>query len=151
MGRAKENLGGTVPESNDLVSVALERDGEGAAEAEISDLKNTLVLVKEKVLRLEIAVEDTVAVAVSHALAELEEEALDEGRREGPGIGALAVGIDELLEIGVEILENKVKDGLGEGVGGGFLGLGDLVDVFDGEEADDVDGLGEKLKERHLA
>lgn len=66
---AKENLRRSIPQSNNLMRVALERDREGTPEAQISDLENTLLLIEEKVLGLEIAMEDTVAVAVRHALA----------------------------------------------------------------------------------
>jgi len=148
---AEENLRRSIPQSDNLMRVALERDGEGAAEAQISDLENPLLLVEEKVLGLEIAVEDTVAVAVRYALAELEEKTLNKLGREGPNIRALAVGIYELLEVSIEVLEDEVEDGLGEGGGGGLLGFGDLIDMFDGEESHDVDGLGEKLQKRDLS
>lgn len=90
------------------MSVAFERNGEGPPEAKISDLENPLVLIEQQILRLEIAVEDAVAVAVRHPLAELVEEALDQVGREWPRVGALAVGIDEFLEVCVEILEDEV-------------------------------------------
>jgi len=148
---AEENLRRSIPQSNNLMRVALERDGEGAAEAQISDLENPLLLVQKQVLGLEIAVEDAVAVAVRDALAELEEKALNKLGSKGPSIRALAVGVYELLEVSVEVLEYEVEDGLGEGVGGGLVGFGNLVHVFDGEEAHDVDGLGEKLQKRDLS
>lgn len=71
MNRAKENLRGSVPESNNLMSVALERDAQGVTEAEINDLKNTLVLVKENVMRLNISVKDIMDMAVNNTLSVL--------------------------------------------------------------------------------
>lgn len=143
MSGAKENLGSPVPESNNLVSITLERNGEGAAKSQISDLEDAFVLVKQEILRLEVPMKNTVAMAVSNPLAELVKEALDERRRKGPRIGALAVGIDKLLEIGVEILEDEVEVGLGTAI---LVG----VDVLDAEEADDVEGLREHLEEGDL-
>lgn len=67
--RAEKHLGRPVPESNDLVSVGLERNGEGTSEAEISNLEDALLFVEEQVLGLEIPMKDTMAVTVSNALA----------------------------------------------------------------------------------
>lgn len=122
------------------MSVALERNSKGPAEAEISYLENALVLINEKVLRLQIAVEDAVAVAVGDALAKLVEKTLDESGGHGPRVRGLAVGIDELLEIGVEILEDEVEKRLVV-----------LLEVLDAEKANDVEGLGEEVEEGDLA
>lgn len=65
---------------------------------------------------------------------------LDDVGGEGARVGALAVGVDELLEVGVEELEDEVEDGLA--VLGGLL---------DGEEADDVERLGEQPEDGDLA
>ena len=65
---------------------------------------------------------------------------LDEVRGERPGVGPPAVDVEVLLEVGVEELEDEVEDGLA--VLGGLL---------DGEEADDVDGVGEEVEEGDLA
>jgi hypothetical protein len=62
-------------------------------------------------------VKHTVAVTVSNSLAELEEEALDEGRGERSRVGTFAVRIDEFLEIRIEKLENQVEIGFGVVVG----------------------------------
>lgn len=119
VGGSQQDLRCSVPEGDNLMSVALERDSEGSSKSKISNLENPFLLVKEKVLGLEVTVENTMAVAVCNTLAELEEEALDEGRREGPGVGALAVGINELLEVSVKVLEDKVQQGLGGSRGWG--------------------------------
>lgn len=71
---------------------------------------------------------------MSNALAELIEKALNEGLREGPRVRTLAMGIDEFLEIGIQILENQVKDRLRLAIG-----VVSLVGVFDAEEANDVE------------
>ena len=65
---------------------------------------------------------------------------LDLVRGERPGVGPPAVDVEVLLEVGVEELEDEVEDGLA--VLGGLL---------DGEEADDVDGVGEEVEEGDLA
>lgn len=141
MSRTEEDFRRAIPESNNLVRVALKRYGEGAAEAEIGDLENPSFLVEQKVLRLEIAVEDAVGVAVGHPFKKLVQKALNQRRRKRAGIGAFAVRIDEFFEICVEVLEDEVKDG--------FALLG--VHVFDAEEADDVERLREHLEEGDLA
>lgn len=146
------------------MSVALEGHSERPSKTEIGNLEHTLVLVDQKVLRLEISeigneesfktanqnevnredyiesnqipMKNTVAVAVGDALAQLIEEALDQSRRERPRVWAFAVGIDVFLEIGVEILKHKVQQRLSV-----------LVDVLDAEEADDVERIGEHLEQ----
>ncbi|QCD86419.1 hypothetical protein DEO72_LG3g942 [Vigna unguiculata] len=72
----KENLRGSIQQSNNLMRVALGRDREGTTEAQISNLENPLLLI-EKVLGLQIAVEDVVVVVVHLTLALLEEKNLN--------------------------------------------------------------------------
>jgi hypothetical protein len=105
-------------------------------------------------------VKHTVAVTVSNSLAKLEEKTLYQRRRERPRVGTFAVRIDEFLEIRVEIFENQVEIGFVvvavvvalRGIGVIKIGVGAIgVNVFDGEEADDVERLREHLKERNLA
>ena len=64
-----------------LVRVRAQRDAKGACETKIGELKVAL-LVNEQVLRLEVTVQDTMAVAVAHALDELRHETLDHGLAE---------------------------------------------------------------------
>jgi hypothetical protein len=73
---AKQNLGRAVPEGDDFVSVSAERNTKGASQTKIGQLQVAL-LVDEQVLRLEIAVQDAVRVAVTGALEELERKFLD--------------------------------------------------------------------------
>ena len=54
-----------------LVGVLLQRDGDGAAEAEVSDLERHGLAVHEQVVRLEVAVQHPAAVDEGHALAQL--------------------------------------------------------------------------------
>ena len=140
---AKQNLRSSVPERDNFMSVALERNSESTAKAQICNFKDALVLVQEKILGLQITVEDAVAVAVRDAFAKLEEKGLNEGGRKGPRVGTLAMGIDELFEIGVKVLEDQVEIGLGATV---LVG----VDVFDAKETDNIEGLGEHLEEGDL-
>ena len=121
--------------------VALERNGEGVSESKICDLQNPPVLVDKQILGLEIAVENVVGVAVSDAPTELVEETLNQGRREGPRVGALAMRVDVLFEIGFEVLEDEVEERLAVFVEG----------VFDAEEVDDVERLGEYLEQGDFA
>ena len=73
-------------------------------------------------------------------MTEVNRAHLDECSGERPGGGSPTVDIEVLLEIGVEELEDEVEDGLA--VLGGLL---------DGEESDDVDGVGEEVEEGDLA
>lgn len=141
MSRTKENFRCSVPESNNLVRVTLERYSESAAESKICDLQNPSFLVQKQILGLQIAVEDAMGVTVGHPLAQLVEEALDHRRRQGPRTRTFPVRIDELLEIGVEVLEDEVEDGLA------FL----AVDVLNAEKPYDVERLREHLQKRDLA
>jgi hypothetical protein len=72
----KQNLGRAVPEGDNFVSVSAERDTKGASQTKIGQLQVAL-LVDEQVLRLEIAVQNAVGVAVTGALEELKRELLD--------------------------------------------------------------------------
>ena len=60
----------------DLVGVLLDRDGDGAAEAEVGDLKSHGLAVHEQVVRLEVPVQHSTAVDEGHALAQLVHEDL---------------------------------------------------------------------------
>lgn len=72
----EQDLGRPVPESDNFVSIGTERDTECAGETKITNLE-VAVAVDEEVLWLEIAVEDSVRVAVFDTLEELECELLD--------------------------------------------------------------------------
>ena len=91
--------------------VRLDRDGEGASQAEVRNLDHVLGLIDEKVLGLEVAVHDAVAVDVRAPEAQLVHEVLHdillEGVR-GPATGE----VHETLEVLVEVLEDEVEHGL---------------------------------------
>lgn len=58
------------------MGICAERDAEGASETEVADFE-VAVFVDEEILRLEVAVEDSVGVAVSDSGEELVCELLD--------------------------------------------------------------------------
>lgn len=60
----------------DLVGVAFDGDAEGAAEPQVCNLEAVLAVVHQQVLWLQIAVHDTVLMAVRYALYQLVHEAL---------------------------------------------------------------------------
>lgn len=73
---AEQDLGRTVPERDDFVGVGAERDAKGTRESEVSQFEVARA-VDEKILGLEITMEDAVGVAVANAGEELMSELLD--------------------------------------------------------------------------
>ena len=73
---SKENLGSAVPQSDDFVGVRTQGNAESTREAEVGELE-VAVTVDEQVLGLQVAVENTVAVAVANAVAQLAHELAD--------------------------------------------------------------------------
>ena len=67
---AKQDIGCTVPQSDDLVSEVLDRDAEGASETEICQLQQTFS-VDEQVLRLEVSMEHFVPMTLLYSVQEL--------------------------------------------------------------------------------
>lgn len=63
MGRAQKNLGGSVPEGQDLVGVLFQRNRHGATQTEIGNFQNQCLLVHEEVVGFKITVEDSTPVA----------------------------------------------------------------------------------------
>lgn len=63
-----------------LVCVALDWDAEGPAQAQVGDLEAHGAVVDQQVLRLEVAVQHAVLVAVRQALDELVQEVLRAAR-----------------------------------------------------------------------
>ena len=118
----QENLGGSVPQGDDLVGVCAQRNTKGAGKTEIGELEVAL-LVDEEVLGLEIAVQDAVGVAVLDAIAKLEHELADDliakaelhqmrRRALGQGLASTTIAhrksLHVLLEVEVEELEDEV-------------------------------------------
>ena len=98
----EEDFRGAVPKGDDFAGVGVESNVEGASKAKISDLDNTFILRDEDVLRLEIAVDDALGVAGGHTLEELIHDPLELLTVEGSD-----AGVEELLEILINILEDK--------------------------------------------
>mmetsp|Transcript_102923 Transcript_102923/g.320739 ORF Transcript_102923/g.320739 Transcript_102923/m.320739 type:complete len:253 (-) Transcript_102923:374-1132(-) len=71
--RAHEHIGRTVPQSDHLVGVTPHRNAEGTCQAKVGQLESSLP-VDQEVLRLQIAVEHAVLVAVRYAPQQLVEE-----------------------------------------------------------------------------
>lgn len=147
---AEENLGGAVPERDDLVGVGAQGDAKGAGETEISELQ-VAVAVDEQVLRLEVAVEHTVAVAVADALAQLAHELSDDSIAQAQpaqrgagslwqGLAATAVGNGQRLHVLLEIQVEELKDEVQ------LVAVG----VDNVEETHDV-GVAHLLEQRDLA
>ncbi len=100
----EENFGGAVPEGDDLVSVGVHGDLEGAGETEVGDLEGVVVL-EEDVGGLQVAVNDAVAVAEVETFEELSHENLELTSEEG------LLAVESLLEILVDVLEDEEELG----------------------------------------
>jgi hypothetical protein len=72
----KQDLWGSIPQGDDLVSICAKGYTKGTRKTEISKLEIAFT-INEKVLRLEITVKDAVTVAVSDSFAQLAHELLD--------------------------------------------------------------------------
>ena len=100
---AEENFRGSVPESNNFVSVSLNWKTESASKTEISKLNHS-ILVNQQVLWLQISVHHTVSVAVSGTLKNLISETLHFLRRKGTSHMAHI-----LLQVVLAILKYQVE------------------------------------------
>ena len=60
---AEEDLRSAVPERDDLVRVGAHGDAEGAREAEVGELE-VVIRIDQQILRLEVAMQDAVRVAI---------------------------------------------------------------------------------------
>jgi len=99
----EEDVWGAVPQRHDFVGEGVDGDAEGAGETEVCQLELAFV-VDEKVLRLQIAVQDPVGMAEVNALQELVHERFNGDRRQG---SSLALCVHVLLQILVHIFENQ--------------------------------------------
>ena len=131
--RSEEDLGGTVPEGDDLVGEGPDGGAEGPGQAEIGQLEPPVARYEE-VLRLEVAVHDAAGVAEGQAPHALEEVGLDELRLEHA-----VDGLHVLLEVLVEELEDEVELAVGLDA---VLELDDVVVLELAEEADLAEGRG---------
>ena len=120
---AEQDLGGAVPERDDLVGVGPERDAKSAGQSKVGQLQVSLA-VNQQVLGLEIAVQHTVAMAVAHTRAQLAHELLDHGlsqpqpvqlssgafgQRLAPAALADRQRFHVLLEVEVEEFEDEIE------------------------------------------
>ena len=154
------------------MGVGAERDAKGAGEAEIGELQVSLTVDKQ-VLRLQVAVQDAVAVTVPDALAQVAHELLDNsiaqaesvqlgagalGQRLAPAAVRDGQGLHVFLEIQVEELHDEVElvavgvDDVEEAHDVGVAHLLQQGDLADGGRRDAlVLGLESDLLERHDA
>lgn len=134
---AEQDLGGAVPERHDLVGVRAQRDAKGAGEAKVSKLE-IAVSINKQILRLEIAMQHAVRVAVADALAEMEHELLDDDVAQaqtgelcraalGQGLSATAIAHRQCLHV---LLEIKINE-LAHEVELVAVGVDDVVEAHD--------------------
>ena len=100
---AKEDLGGSVPQSLDLVGECLDGDREGSGETEVTDLDVALG-VDQKILGLQVSVDDPLGVAVVDSTEQLVEHLFDSLLVHGP-----LVLPHVLLQIVLDIFENQIE------------------------------------------
>ena len=105
---SEENLWRSVPQGDDLVSVAPLRHREGSGQAEVSQLDDA-ELVEQQVLRLKVPVENSVRVAVGDAFEQLLEVALGHLLREAWTSGHGFEVVHEPLQVLIQILEDHVE------------------------------------------
>ena len=100
----KQDFRSTVPQSDHFMSVGLDRHGKGTGESKVSNLEVALH-VNKNVSGLQVAVDDTPAVAVVDATKQLH------GVRgnEILVVRAVAGGVEVLLQILVDEFERKVQ------------------------------------------
>ena len=147
---AEQDLGGTIPEGDNLVGVGAQGDAEGAGETKIGKLQ-VAVAVDEQILGLEVAVKHTMAVAVANTVAQLAHELSDDSIAQAQpaqrgagslwqGFAATAIGDRERLHVLLQIEVEKLKDKVQ------FVAVG----VDNVEEADNV-GVAHLLEQGDLA
>lgn len=117
--RTEQDIGSAIPEGDDFVGEGVDGDAKGSRKTEIGELELTFV-VDEKILGLEVAMQDAVLVAKGDALEELVHEGFDGHVVE---LTALAARVHELLEVFVHVFEDEHEL---------VLGVNDVV------EGDDV-------------
>jgi hypothetical protein len=128
---AEENIRGSIPEGYDLVGECVDGYSEGSGETKIGEFELAFV-VDEEILRLEIAVEDSVRVAEVDALEELVHEGFD---GDGGQCSSISLSVHVLLQILIHVFEDQHEL---------VLSVNDIV------EADDVLVL-QLLHQRDLA
>ena len=107
--RAQKNFRAPVPQGNYLVSVGLNRETESSGKTKVRQLYSLSIGADKKILRLEIPVENSVAMEEYKRLKNLIQEALALGRWQG-----LADLLHVLLEVELQPLKNEVQLVFGE-------------------------------------
>jgi len=102
---AKENLGASVPERDNFVSISLNGKTESAGESKISKLDVLSSGVNKQVLWLQVTMEDSVLVQVDERLKDLVQEALSLLL----GEGLITESLHIFLEIELQVLEHEVE------------------------------------------
>ena len=105
----KKDLRAPVPQSHHLMSIGLDGQAKCPGQTKVSQLDRLAVFTDQQVLWLQVSVEDPVRVQEHQRLADLVEERLSLLGRQGS-----ALFLHILLEIELQILENKVQLVLGE-------------------------------------
>ena len=100
---AEEDLGGSVPESLDLVGQCLDGNRECSGETKVADLDVALG-VDQKILGLQVSVDDPLGMAVVNSTEQLVEHLLDSLLVHGP-----LVLPHVLLQIVLDIFKNQIE------------------------------------------
>ena len=103
--RPEEDFRGSVPQSDDFVGVRAQRHIESTSQTKVSQLHST-ALVHQQVLRLQVAVQNAVRVAVGEAIQQLIREFLH-----SLSVHA-CLAVHEALEISIHKLEHQVQLGI---------------------------------------
>lgn len=99
----QEDVGGAIPQGDDLVRERVNGDTEGPGKTKIAELELAL-LVDEEILRLEVSVENAILVAEGDAAKQLVHERLD---RDIVQLPAVTFGVHVPLQVLVHILEDE--------------------------------------------
>lgn len=81
--RAKQNLWSAVPESNNFVSVTLERQSERSGETEVSDFHSSFLLINQQIAGFEVAVHDAALVTMQQRFKHLFDDCFGLSNGEG--------------------------------------------------------------------
>ena len=97
----KQNVWGSVPQGDDLIGKGVHWNTKCSSQSKVAQLQDPFT-VNQKVLRLQVPVQDPVLVAEIDAFEELVHERLDRAVLEGP---ALSLSVHITLQVTVHVLE----------------------------------------------
>ena len=98
----EEDLGGTIPERDDLMRVGLERKTHGARQTKVRNFNLRSLRIDQQVARLEVAMHDPSLVAVQGSLQQLVHDVPHLVRLHRP-----AQLVQILLHVLIEVLEDQ--------------------------------------------